>query len=93
MTKEEKMAHADATLTIRTNKALKQEVGKILGQLGLTHSTAVNIFYSQVLAQRGIPFDVKIPNKETREALENSRKRKNLTTYKTSEELFEDLGI
>jgi DNA-damage-inducible protein J len=87
------MAQADATLTIRTSKTLKKEVGKILSRLGLNHSSAVNMFYRQVLAQKGIPFDVKIPNKETLKALENSRKRKNLTTYKNSDELFEDLGI
>jgi DNA-damage-inducible protein J len=87
------MAHADATLTIRTSKTLKKEVEKILSRLGLNHSSAVNMFYHQVLAQKGIPFDVKIPNKETLKALENSRKRKNLTTYKNSDELFEDLGI
>jgi DNA-damage-inducible protein J len=87
------MAQADATLTIRTNKNLKEEVGKILARLGLNHSTAVNMFYSQVLAHKGIPFDVKIPNKETLKALKNSRKRKNLTTYKNSDELFEELGI
>jgi DNA-damage-inducible protein J len=87
------MAQADATLTIRTSKTLKKEVGKILSRLGLNHSSAVNMFYHQVLAQKGIPFDVKIPNKETLKALENSRKRTNLTTYKNSDELFEDLGI
>jgi DNA-damage-inducible protein J len=87
------MAQADATLTIRTSKTLKKEVGKILSRLGLNHSSAVNMFYHQVLAQKGIPFDVKIPNKETLKALENSRKRENLTTYKNSDELFEDLGI
>jgi DNA-damage-inducible protein J len=87
------MAQADATLTIRTSKTLKEKVGKILNQLGLNHSTAVNMFYNQVLAQKGIPFDVKIPNKETLKALENSRKKENLTTYKNSDELFEDLGI
>jgi DNA-damage-inducible protein J len=87
------MSQADATLTIRTSKTLKKEVGKILSQLGLNHSSAVNMFYHQVLAQKGIPFDVKIPNKETLKALENSRKRENLTTYKNSDELFEDLGI
>jgi len=87
------MAQADATLTIRTNKTLKEEVGKILDKLGLTHSSAVNMFYHQVLTHNGIPFDVKIPNKETLKALKNSRKRKNLTTYKNSDDLFKELGI
>ncbi len=90
---EAKMIQADATLTVRTNKTLKERVGKILNELGLNHSTAINMFYHQVLAKKGIPFDVKIPNKETEEALRNSRERKNLTTYKDSDELFEDLGI
>lgn len=76
-----------------SSETLKKEVGKILSRLGLNHSSAVNMFYHQVLAQKGIPFDVKIPNKETLKALENSRKRNNLTTYKNSDELFEDLGI
>jgi len=87
------MTQADATLTIRTSKNLKEEVGKILGRLGLNHSTAVNMFYYQVLAHKGIPFDVKIPNQETLKALKNSRNRKNLTTYKNSDELFKELGI
>ena len=87
------MSQVNATLTIRTSKSLKAEVGKILSRLGLNHSTAVNMFYQQVLANKGIPFEVKIPNKQTLKALENSRTRKNLTTYKNSDELFEDLGI
>jgi len=87
------MSQVNATLTIRTSKSLKDDVGEILSRLGLNHSTAVNMFYQQVLAHKGIPFDVKIPNKQTVKALENSRKRKNLTTYKNSDELFEDLGI
>ncbi len=87
------MAHANATLTVRTSKTLKEEVGKIFDKLGLSHSTAVNMFYRQVLEKKGIPFDVRPPNKETLKALKNSRERKNLTTYENSEELFEDLGI
>ncbi len=87
------MAQADATLTIRTSKTLKEEVGKIFEKLGLNHSSAVNIFYRQVVVNDGIPFALKIPNKETQKALENSRDRKNMTAYDSSDELFEDLGI
>ena len=87
------MTSANATLTVRTNKTLKEEVGKILTKLGLNHSTAVNMFYRQVLAEKGIPFDVKIPNKETRKALDDSRHSRDLTSYESSDDLFEDLGI
>ena len=52
-----------------------------------------HMFYHMVIAMNGIIFDVKIPNKETLKALENSRKGIGLTTYKNSDELFEDLEI
>lgn len=87
------MHKESSTLTVRTNKKLKNEVGNIFKNLGLTHSTAINIFYHQVLSQHGIPFAVKIPNKETIEALKNSRKGKNLTAYKNSDHLFKELDI
>ena len=32
-----------------------------MGQLGIPVSNAVNIFLKQVVMQRGIPFDVKLP--------------------------------
>jgi DNA-damage-inducible protein J len=87
------MHKESSTLTVRTDKKLKTEVGNIFKNLGLTHSTAINIFYHQVLSQHGIPFEVKIPNKETIAALKNSRNRKNLTSYKNSKHLFEELDI
>ncbi|MEI6614689.1 MAG: type II toxin-antitoxin system RelB/DinJ family antitoxin [Chrysiogenales bacterium] len=87
------MNKESSTLTVRTNKKLKNEVGDIFKNLGLTHSTAINIFYHQVLSQNGIPFAVKIPNKETIAALKNSRKGKNLTAYKNSSHLFKELDI
>jgi len=87
------MIRESSTLTVRTDKELKNKVGKILKELGLNHSTAINMFYHQVLSYEGIPFPIRIPNKVTRKALENSRNKKNLTQYKNSEELFNDLDI
>ena len=51
------------TIRARTEKALKHDVEKILHALGLSVSEAVNIFFRQVKLQKGIPFDVKMPNK------------------------------
>ncbi len=49
-------------LYIRIEPGLKEEAELILGQLGIPMSNAVNIFLKQVVMQRGIPFDVKLPN-------------------------------
>lgn len=87
------MNEESTTLTIRTDRDLKLKVGQILKELGLNHSTAINIFYHQVLSYEGIPFPIRIPNKTTQKALENSRNGKNLTSFDSSEDLFEDLNI
>lgn len=85
------MAQATTTLSVRTEKGLKEQVGKILQDLGLTHSTAINIYYRLILAQRGIPFDVKLPNKTTMEAMEDLEKGRNLKKFNSADELFVDL--
>ncbi|MGD6968312.1 type II toxin-antitoxin system RelB/DinJ family antitoxin [Rossellomorea vietnamensis] len=48
-------------LSVRLEPGLKEEAELVLGQLGIPVSNAVNIFLKQVVMQRGIPFDVKLP--------------------------------
>ena len=40
---------------------LKEQAERVLSQLGIPLSTAVDIFLNQVVARRGLPFDVKLP--------------------------------
>ena len=54
-----------AMLTVRTDDRLKRSVGKTLKEIGLNHSTAINIFYHAIEKYHGIPFPVAIPNKKT----------------------------
>ena len=39
---------------------------------------AVNIFLNQVTLNKGLPFEVKIPNDETKKAIEDARKGINM---------------
>lgn len=48
-------------INIRLEPELKEQAELILGQLGIPVSSAVNMFLKQVVMQRGIPFDVKLP--------------------------------
>lgn len=48
-------------LYVRLEPGLKEQAEAILSQLGIPVSNAVNIFLKQVVMQRGIPFDVKLP--------------------------------
>jgi hypothetical protein len=43
--------------------------------------------------QRGLPFSVKVPNEVTKKALEDARVRRNLESFDSVDDLFEDLGI
>ena len=48
-------------LYVRLEPGLKEQAELVLGKLGIPVSNAVNIFLKQVVMQRGIPFDVKLP--------------------------------
>ena len=63
---------------IYLNSDIKREAKKILEQYGLSLSDAINIFLTQVVLEKGIPFQIKIPNKETQKVLKEVREGKNL---------------
>ncbi len=44
---------------------------EIFNQYGLSLSQAVNIFLTQSVLNRGIPFNIKIPNDETLQAMKD----------------------
>jgi len=50
-----------SNLYVRIDPALKEQAEQILDTLGLAPSSAINMFYKQIVLQRGLPFDVKIP--------------------------------
>ena len=60
--------------TIRVEKDNYTEAKKILHYLGLSYSQAVNIFNSMIVSKRGLPFEVRIPNDRTRQAMKEAKK-------------------
>lgn len=49
-----------ANVNIRVDDSLKKEAERIFSELGLSMSTATNVFYKQVVRCGGIPFDMKV---------------------------------
>jgi DNA-damage-inducible protein J len=82
-----------ATVRARVESELKEETELIFEQLGISTTEAIRIFFKQVQLQKGLPFDMKVPNEVTQKALHEARMRKNLTTSKGTDQLFEDLDI
>ncbi len=81
----------NATIRARTEEWLKEEVEGVLKELGMTPTEAINLFYNQIRLQRGLPFNVLIPNEETAQVLKDTDEGKNLVKYKTMEDMFKDL--
>jgi DNA-damage-inducible protein J len=74
-------------VSFRTKPELKKKADVIFEALGISKTEAFNMFLSNVILNNGIPFDVKIPNKETLEAVEDVENKRNLTSYKSSDYL------
>lgn len=71
-----------AMIVARTEPSLKADAEKILKKLGLSTTEAINLFFAQIRLRKGLPFDVKIPNKTTLETFKKTDAGKELHDYK-----------
>ena len=53
-----------ANLYARIEPELKEQAETILAALGIPASNAITMFYKQIILQRGIPFDMKLPERK-----------------------------
>ena len=79
-----------ATVNARIEPGLKMQAESILHKVGLSTAEAIRLFYSQVCLQNGLPFEVKIPNKKTRAAIEELESGKG-HRYKTMSDVWDSL--
>src|SRR5574344_1102472 len=56
------MSTKSANLYVRIEPDVKEQAESILSALGISASNAINMFYKQIILQRGLPFEVKIPS-------------------------------
>lgn len=55
------MANTSA-IYARIDTELKENAEKILNQLGISPSSAIQMFYSQIVLTRGLPLDLHLPS-------------------------------
>ena len=80
-----------ATIQVRIDEKTKKQAQTVLGALHISMSEAVKLFLRQVVLQKGIPFEVKIPSDLTARTLKEAEQGKNLHTASSVDELFEEL--
>ena len=83
----------NAYINVRVNEGVKHNAEKVLGELGLSMSDAVNMLINQINVNKGIPFELKILNEETLQAFKESENDINCTVYKNPKEMYKDLGL
>ncbi|MEM6602479.1 MAG: type II toxin-antitoxin system RelB/DinJ family antitoxin [Pseudomonadota bacterium] len=77
---------------LRLDAKTKAEAYEIFNAIGIKPTQAFNLFLRQVALHKGLPFDVKIPNSETIEAMQELENGGG-THHKTAEDMYKDLGI
>jgi DNA-damage-inducible protein J len=82
------------TVQARMEPELKEKADAILASLGINATTAITLFYTQVVRHRGIPLELKIPNDETVAAMRELKDpafRKRTKKFATVDEVIADL--
>ena len=80
----------EARISSRINAELKRQGDSILAEIGIKPSQAITMFYNQIVRQRGLPFEARIPNDETIKALNEDLSTKK--RFSSVEELMDDLN-
>ena len=91
------MASVTSAINVMVDKKTKEEATSVLNELGLSMSTAINLFLRQVINNDGLPFEVRNPrpNKALKRALKEAEQiekhPEKYKSYDNTEELFADL--
>jgi len=72
----------------RVEPKLKHQAEEVFSALGMSATEAITLFYRQVALHHGLPFEVRIPNAETREAIRKARARQGLTRHDSIKDLM-----
>jgi len=81
----------NSTVRARVDKKLKEEVEAILSQIGLNTSQAITIFLKRIKYEKGIPFELKVPNATTLKAIEEAKNNEGITV--TLDEFLQESKI
>jgi len=78
-------------INARVENDLKEKAEKVLRRVGVNTSGAVTMFLRQVVIRQGIPFEVRVPNKESLKAIRELRAGKGKMYTGSTKEIFDSL--
>lgn len=82
-----------STIQIRMDKKTKEKAAKILANMGMTMSSAVQLYFSQIIKEEALPFRPGRSPKEIREEWDREAKEalKSGKRYSSAEEMHRDI--
>jgi len=80
-------------LHIRVDNEVKTQATEALAAMGLSMSDAVRIFLKRVVNDQAFPLELKVPNAETRDAMEEARAmmKARQARFESADALFDEL--
>lgn len=82
---------ASSMVHIRVDQKVKTKAAKTLASMGLTVSDAVRLLLTRIAAEKALPFEVRVPNRETAAAM-RAAERGELSEAKSVAEMMADLN-
>jgi DNA-damage-inducible protein J len=83
--------NATAMIHVRVDRKLKTKAAKTLDAMGLSLSDVVRLLLTRIAVEQALPFEVRVPNRVTRAAMEEVR-RGDLSTASSVAELMDRLN-
>jgi len=80
-----------AMIRARMEPDLKDRAEAMLERLGLSATTAITLFYRQIIQRHGLPFELRIPDAATQDAMRDARTGRGVVKAESMDELFAKL--
>lgn len=87
------MANKTANLYARIEPETKICAESILESLGIPVSTAINMFYKQIILNNGMPFELKLPNKKNIDISKMTEVQFNSEMENAYQEMLDNKGV
>lgn len=88
----------NSLIQARIDSKVKNDAENIINQLGMSLNEAIRMFLMQVIIHKGIPFKPTLkpeyePNEVLQQIIADVENKKDLTHYKNTDEMWQDLGL
>lgn len=85
---------ATSMLHVRVDENIKNQASETLALMGLSVSEAVRVFLTRVVAEKQIPFEIKVPNSATQAAMAEAEAivKTRRARFRHAKEVFDGLA-